>query len=165
MLTDAVRIALGRMGREVVRKSKRNLSTKKRRKVASGKFVTSKIDNSGELSRSIEYKTSRGNLTFEMAEYGKYVDEGREPGSYAPPQVIEKWIKKKPIRLRDKGGRFMKQTPQAMKALAFLINRGIHDNGILPTRFFSKPFEAELRAMGKRVPEAINKELDKYFKA
>jgi hypothetical protein len=65
--------------------------------------------------------------------------------------------------LRDKKGRFAKQTPTAMKSLSFLINRGIHDNGILPTKFFTKPFEAEWRAMQKRVPEAIERELNVFF--
>jgi len=163
MLTDAVRIALGRMGREVVRKAKRNLSTRKRRKVASGRYITSQIDSSGVLSKSLDYKSARGKLTFSMAQYGLYVDEGRKKGKYAPPKAIEDWIKKKPIRLRDKKGRFMQQTPKAMKSLAFLINRGIHDNGILPTRFFSKPLEAEIRALDKRLPEALYKDLDTYF--
>ncbi len=164
MLTDAVNIALGRMGREVVRKSKRNLLVKKLRRTASGKRVTSKIDNTGELVRSLKYKVSRGTLKFEMAEYGEWVDEGRKPGKYAPPQVIEKWVKRKPVRLRDKQGRFMKQTPKAMKSLAFLINRGIHDYGIRPTKFFSKPFNFEFNKMGKRVPEAIDRNIKTIFK-
>lgn len=163
MLSDAVNIALGRMGREVVRKSKRNLSTKKRRRVASGKQVTSKIDNTGELSGSMKYKLSRGTLTFEMVDYGEYVDEGRKPGKYAPPQVIEEWVKSKPVRLRDKKGRFMRQTPKAMQSLAFLINRGIHDYGIRPTKFFSKPFNFEYNKMGKRIPEAIDRNIKTLF--
>ena len=164
MLTDAVRIQLGRMGRETIRKAQKNLSTRRRRKVASGRFVTSQIDNSGRLSKSMKYKSARGKLTFEMAEYGLYVDEGRKPGKYAPPKAIEEWIKSKPIRLRDlKSGKFMKQTKKAMQSLAFLINRGIHDNGILPTKFFTKALNSEIKRLEKTLPEALEKEIDTYF--
>lgn len=164
MLTDAIRIALGRMGRETIRKAQRNLSSRKSRKVASGRTITSKIDNSGKLSASLKYEQRAGKLTFQMAEYGLYVDEGRKPGKYVPPKVIEEWIKSKPIRLRDlKTGRFMQQTPQAMKSLAFLINRGIHDNGILPTKFFSKPLEQEIKRLDNTMPEALYKDIETSF--
>ena len=163
MLTDAVKIALGRMGRETVRKSKRNLAVRKRRKTASGRFVTSQIDSSGKLSASIKHKVSRGKLSFEMLYYGLYVDEGRKPGKYAPVDVIRGWVKNKPVKLRDKLGRFIKISEKNINSVAFLINRGIHDNGILPTRFFSKPLEAEYRAMQKRLDEDFEKEIDTYF--
>jgi len=86
------------------------------------------------LYNSIKYNVSSdGDISFEYAEEGKYVESGRRRGARFPPPVpILKWIKIKGIKGRDtKTGRFIKD-----KALVFLFQRAISRDGIEPVPFF-----------------------------
>ena len=76
--------------------------------------MTSKINNSGRLSKSLKSSVQRQKLVIEMAEYGLYVDEGRRPGKFPPVDKIKEWIKSKPIKPRDKNGRFMAIRPSTI---------------------------------------------------
>ncbi len=156
-------VAFNQMGKNVVKQSRKNLSQKRTRKTSSGRRLTSKIDNTGTLSKSMKYSMYKGSLTFEMAEHGLYVDLGRKAGKYAPVDKIEKWVKQKPVNPRDKNGRFIRKTPATMKSLAFLLNRAIYRYGITPTYFFTKPFDAEFKKLEKKLPKAIEEDIDIYF--
>ena len=66
-----------------------------------------------------------------------------------PSKAFDKWSIRKGIAPRDKKGKFIKR-----KSLNFLIARSIYNNGIKPSLFFTKPFEAAF----KRLPDdLINK--------
>ena len=101
---------------------------------------------------------SAGTLTvrFKMAAYGVFVDKGvsgtKVKRSYLdrdgktksspfkfttkqpPTSIIEKWIKRKGLKGRDKKGRFITH-----KSLSFLIARSIKSKGIQGISFFQKP--------------------------
>ncbi len=49
------------------------------------------------------------------------LEDGRKPGKFAPPEVIEKWIDDKPVALRE----------ISKKSLAFLINKSLKEKGSL----------------------------------
>jgi hypothetical protein len=63
---------------------------------------------------------------------------------------IEKWVKKKNLRLRDEKGRFTKGT---YRTIAQIVAGNIYNRGIKPTMFFTKPFEAAF----KRLPDDLIK--------
>lgn len=63
------------------------------------------------------------------AKYAGYSDKGRGPGKMPPIAPIESWIKVKPVKLRDKRGKFKKRTPAAIRSAAFLIARKIGKEG------------------------------------
>ena len=119
----------------VVRLAKINVGKTYTAKNSRGKSYKKRIDNSGNLRKSItsELKTttkdgrfSKGFIIFKMLEYGFNVDKGRRAGKGVPPQVLIDWIKKKPLRIRDlKTGSFVKQTESRVKGLAYVINRKI----------------------------------------
>lgn len=52
--------------------------------------------------------------------YITVLEDGRKPGKFAPPQVIERWINDKPI-----------VSPIPTKSLVFLINRKLKEEGSL----------------------------------
>ena len=156
-------VALNQMGKNVVRLSRKNLDEKTTKITGSGRRLTSKINNSGALSRSINAKANKNGLEINMAEYGLYVDEGRKKGKYAPPLAILKWVYTKKIKPRDKKGRFMQQSVENMNRLAFLLNQGIKLNGIKATNFFSDPFDAEIIKLQKKIPAAMEADIDTYF--
>lgn len=77
--------------------------------------ITTDIDIDGELI----------NLTIELNDYWKYVDNGRNKGKFPPSNAIEKWIKDKNIVPRaDKNGKLPTQ-----KQLIYLIGRKISREG------------------------------------
>lgn len=89
---------------------------------------------SGELIASVNSKvTVNGNeyaIELNLEDYWYYVENGRKPGKFPPPDKILQWIKMKPI------------LPQPMangklpteKQLAFLIGRKIANEGFEGTK-------------------------------
>ena len=130
-------------------------------------------DTSGKLSNSIkgdvkEMSNSIG-VYFEMEPYGNFQDKGVSgvkrkfdtPYSYKtkmpPPSKLDKWIVRKGIAPRSKG-KFTGRTVSAVgfkKSIQFLVARSIFYNGIKPSLFFTRPFEAAY----KTLPDTL---IDKY---
>lgn len=123
-------------------------------------------DSTGKLSNSIkgevkEMPNSIG-VYFEMEPYGNFQDKGVSgtqkkfdtPYSYKskmpPPSAFDKWIVRKGIAPRSATGKF-----QSRKGLQFAIAKSIFRNGIKPSLFFTKPFEAAY----KTLPDTL---IDKY---
>ena len=76
-----------------------------------------------------------------------------------PSKVFEQWVKNKGIKGRDKKGRFI-----TTKSLTFLIARGIFNNGIKPSLFFTKPFENEYKKLSNDLVEAFGLDIDEFLK-
>ena len=97
---------------------------------------------------------------FRMEQYGQFMDEGvkgafpnmvkngkqKAPNSRfmftnkrPPAGPIAEWAKKRGIRLRNEKGKFKKGN---YKTLGFIIANRIYAQGIKPTLFFTKPYEA-----------------------
>lgn len=86
----------------------------------------------GDLIRSIkpieiEFSNNKMSGSISLASYWKYVEYGRRPGKFPPPNKILDWIKIKPVIPRPVNG--IKPTE---KQLAFLISRKIARDGIKP---------------------------------
>jgi hypothetical protein len=84
-----------------------------------------------------------------------------------PAKAFDKWIVRKGLAPRDKSGKFITR-----KSLGFLIARGVFRNGIKPSLFFTKPFEAAYKnlpqdlveAYGLEAIELFNQQLDNIIK-
>lgn len=123
-------------------------------------------DTSGKLSSSIKGEVKQMpnsiGVYFEMEAYGNFQDKGVSgtqrkfdtPYSYKskmpPPSAFDKWIVKKGIAPRSTSGKF-----QSRKGLQFAIAKSVFRNGIKPSLFFTKPFEAAY----KTLPDTL---IDKY---
>lgn len=84
----------------------------------------------GDLIRSIkpieiQFETNKYSGSISLVNYWKYVEYGRRPGKFPPPNKILDWIKIKPVIPRPVNG--IKPTE---KQLAFLISRKIARDGI-----------------------------------
>jgi ribosomal protein S17E len=120
--------------------------------------------SSGNLKNSITgYVKESANsiqITFEMEPYGAFIDQGvsgkkkkyNTEFSYTdkmpPPSKLDKWIVRKGIAPRKEGGQFASR-----KSLQFLIARSIYMNGIKPSLFFTKPFEAAFKKLPNELVE------------
>lgn len=117
------------------------------------------------------FKTGNFALEFDLGKYGEFQDKGVSgkkkkydtPFSYKskmpPSKVFEQWVKNKGIKGRDKKGRFI-----TTKSLTFLIARGIFNNGIKPSLFFTKPFENEYKKLSNDLVEAFGLDIDEFLK-
>jgi hypothetical protein len=152
MEKSEVQKALERFRDHVVSISKRNLTNKQ-------KNSSKKLYNS--IQGRVKANPNSFELEFSMEDYGVFQDAGvsgtkknyNTPYSYKskmpPVKAFDKWLVRKGIAPRDKG----KFTSR--KSLAFLIARSVYRNGIKPSLFFTKPFEAAY----KNLPQEL---IDKY---
>lgn len=164
-MSDNVKNILNNFGENVTRLAKINIGATR---VVNGK--RRRIDNSGKLRNSIDYNllVSKNETSFEfsieMEDYGEWVDKGRKPGKGIPPRELFKWIKSKPIRVRDLETRsFVKQTESRIKSLAFLINRKIKKEGIAATNFLSEPFQKEFKDLPRELQEAFALDVEEFI--
>ena len=152
---------LNSFGKQIVKQAKENLSA---------------ADKKGALANSIDFFVIKkgGSITvrFKMNSYGAFVDKGvsgtktkrsykdykgktkSSPFKYKakqpPSGIIEKWIKKKGLKGRDKKGRFITH-----KSLSFLIARSIKKKGIQGISFFQKPLMLGMKQFSSKFGKAI----------
>lgn len=117
-------------------------------------------------------------ISFEMEDYGFYQDQGvsgkkqryNTPFSYKdkmpPPNKLDKWIVRKGIAPRGKGGKFKGRSIDSVgfkKSIQFLIARSIYMNGIKPSLFFTKPFEAAFKKFPDELVEKYGLDMLQLF--
>jgi hypothetical protein len=73
---------------------------------------------------------------------------------------LEKWAKRRNIRLRDEKGKFKKGN---YKSIAQVIARNIYARGIAPSLFFTKPFEAAFKNLPDDLVEVFGLEAVEMF--
>jgi hypothetical protein len=105
-----------------------------------------------------------------MEDYGVFQDAGvsgtkkkyNTPYSYKskmpPVKAFDKWIVRKGLAPRRSGGQFASR-----KSLAFLIARSVFRNGIKPSLFFTKPFEAAYKNLPQELVEVYGLDAIKLF--
>jgi len=170
MQKDEVQKVLDRFRDHVVSVSKRNLTN-------SQKNSSKKLYNS--IKGEVKAMPNSISIQFSMEDYGAFQDAGvsgtkkkyNTPYSYKskmpPSKAFDKWITRKGLAPRDKSGKFTKR-----KSLAFLIARSIYRNGIKPSLFFTKPFEAAYKNLPEELVEAygldaielFNQQIDEIIK-
>jgi hypothetical protein len=79
------------------------------------------MHTTGHAEDSLFYRITENSLIIGSTwAYIRVLEDGRKPGKFAPPEVIEKWIDDKPLG-----------TDIPRKSLAFLINRKLKEEGSL----------------------------------
>jgi len=154
---------LNRFSKYVIQQSRTNLTKGKK-------------NSSKDLYNSLDYDLTVGPnsfaLSFLMEEYGIYQDKGvsgkkvkyNTPFSYKdkmpPPSKLDKWIVRKGLKgIRDKKGKFISR-----KSLQFMIARGIFNNGIKPSLFFTKPFERAFKRLDADIIKAYELDVEELLK-
>ena len=155
---------------EVLNASKRELGTRRIGKNRNYGVATR------TLQKSLKYKIRYGKFGIssielyasgKSAKYANFVHWGVNgtrkkrgaPYSYTnkqpPTSAVLKWMKAKPIRMRDEKGSFVKQTPQRLKSAAFLIARGIKRNGVPGVFYFEKGYNHAIKKKKAILEEAV----------
>jgi hypothetical protein len=130
----------------VVERAQSNLRIKRR---VRGKIVNRV--SSGNLLNSLIYKIKvrYGKPTIDFTvdndaagQYADVIEFGRKPNSRMPPvSAIEKWIRMKPLKLRNRQGEFIKSTESAIKAAAYNIARSIGKKGIEGINYYGEAID------------------------
>ena len=161
MLDRFVRDELNKFAKYVIQQARTNLT--KRRKNVSRELYDS-------LNFNIEENNGKTSLSFEMEDYGKFQDKGvsgkekkyNTPYKYTdkmpPTRAFDKWVIRKGIAPRGKGGTFAKR-----QSLKFLIARSIYKKGIRPSMFFTKPFEEAFKRLPDELVEAYSIGIEKQI--
>lgn len=152
---------------EVINRSRNALTQKKK-------------NTSKDLYNSLSYDlkvSSKGSfsLSFEMEEYGKFIDKGvkgrdsstKAPNSpyrfknkMPPTKDLDKWVVRKGIKgVRNKKGQFIKR-----ESIKFAIAKSIQKHGIETSNFFSKPFENAFKRLPDDLIEAYALEVEYFLK-
>ena len=153
--------------------------TRRARMVASGKLQDSiQYDLSVKQNRDAKGRFASGNnatLSFEMEEYGKYLDEGvsgvkyKVPGGSRfgytnkrpPVDSIRDWMDQRNFRLRDlKTGKFIPSSEEGFKSAAFAISKKIYERGLPKTMFFQTPFQLEYEQLPDEIVKAFADDLE-----
>jgi len=101
----------------------------------SNKVASGKLKNSVTVTSSQNAGVSE--LQVMMEEYSQWVQSGRLPGKkFIPVGEIEKWIKERGLKGRDKTGKFITN-----RSFAFAITRNINKFGIRPSNFIDVSLE------------------------
>lgn len=168
MINDYLETYLMSLGKQVMNRAKAGLQ---------------KAGKQGDLENSIQWtlkRTADGYEVFwSMNYYGAFIDKGvsgneikrsftnyqgltlASPGTgyttkQPPPEPLEKWIKMKGLKGRDKkSGRYISH-----RSLAFLIGRKIKRDGIPSIMFFQKPLGLAMKGFESQVKVAMSKDLE-----
>lgn len=114
---------------------------------------------SGVLADTVRYLVTRDSTEYavdlSLASYWQYVEYGRRPGKFPPPDKILEWVRIKPVLPRPlESGKLPTE-----KQLAFLIGRKIAREGIAPTPALTTATEITFDEFLGRIGEAISADL------
>jgi len=153
---------------KVIEKAQLNLGVvKSYRSKATGKTYRKRLDASKRLRNSLDGEVKvrakdgrfvKGFVSFKMLDYGNIVDKGRKAGkgiSEAGQKSVIEWIKKKPLKLRDADGKFVKLTDARLKGMAYVISRNMKKYGKEPTNFFTDAYTSQEELLFESLQDRI----------
>lgn len=105
---------------------------------------------------SITYNGNKYSASISIASYWKYVEYGRRPGKFPPPNAILDWIKVKPVLPRPMNG----AKPPTEAQLAFLIGRKIARDGIKPGNQFEEALNIVWNRHSSDISNAISEDIN-----
>ena len=109
---------------------------------------------SGNLLNSIDYKVQYDDraiwVELHLEDYYKWVENGRGPGKFPPPDKIMEWIRIKPVIPDDRGGKLPTE-----QQLAYLIGKKIAEEGIEPGNQLHNAMDDIYSQFEEKIDEAI----------
>ena len=170
----SVKQALDKFGKSVIKQSRTQLSKK-------DKNASKKLYNS--LDYNLKVSKNSFELSFEMEDYGKFIDKGVKGvgGTKAdgtkwkqkrvtnndykyktkrpPAKAFSEWTVRRGIAPRNKAGQFTSR-----KGLMFAIANSVYHTGLETTNFFTRPFEVAFKQLPDELVEAYGLQVDELLK-
>lgn len=108
----------------------------------------------------VEYDKSKNEIVVSMADYWRYVNDGRKPGKYVPIKPLMAWIRAKGFNKNKTTGKFEKFN---IKGMAFGISKNIFKFGIAPTYFYDKAFQKFESEFEDETVRALGIDVNNFF--
>lgn len=113
------------------------------------------------IEKIIEVGEDSFSVKISLEDYWKWVEKGRRPGKYPPPEAIKRWVELKPVSPQpDLNGK----TP-SVQQLTFLISRKIATEGTRAQPFFEPAKEQAIRDFSEKIDRAIDEDVSDYILA
>jgi hypothetical protein len=161
-VNDNVKKILDDFGKEVTRVARLNIG---KTKTVNGK--KRRIEYTGKLKASLGYNVDvfPNSFGFDifMEDYGEDVDRGTPTGTQPSVPSLMTWIRKKPARLRDKQGQFIKMSNLRVKSFAESIAWKINKYGTKPTNFLTDPFVKNFKELPDEINEAFGLDVEGFL--
>ena len=110
---------------------------------------------SNSVSYYIEFEGNTFEVSINLKEYWKYVENGRKAGKWPPLNAIKDWVMKKPIIPRPMNNGKL----PTLNQLAFLIQRKIGMEGIEARPLFQMTFQEVMDEFDERIYDAIEQDI------
>lgn len=123
---------------------------------ADGSIATGELYDSFE--KIIEIGEDYFSVKISLADYWTFVNSGRGPGKFPPPNAIRRWIEVKPVSPYPINGK----TP-SVDQLTFLISRKIANEGTPPQPFFQPAVDEALRTFSGAIDKAIEDDVANFI--
>lgn len=158
--------ALRRFADKVVARAKWNLANRKDGRKGPANTKNKTLSDSLGYDLKV-YPSGSVELQFGAEEHWKFVEHGRRPGAkQPPPSVIRKWIKIKPLRIRDLStGKYISKNEKNINSTAYLIGRSISKKGIKPRFFWRDAFAMHYKRLPQEVISAYASDAAKFMRA
>lgn len=168
IFTEDSKKAIEAYGADTVKFAKINIGAKRRYKRSSGRTTSGRIDSTGTLRNSLQYKLKESKNSFVLtvgatgsaAKYADVVESGRRKGKYIPIADLTQWIKKKRIKIKNKDGRFVKQTESAIYWMAKSISKNAKENGIPAKNYLKDASEQAFAKHKANITEALFRDVE-----
>lgn len=110
------------------------------------------------FEKIIEIGEDSYSVKVSLEDYWYYVNNGRGPGKFPPPDKIRNWIEVKPVDIQPLNGK----TP-TVDQLTFLISRKVAKEGTEGNKFFDEAKERTIRDFEMRINLAIEEDVSNYI--
>jgi hypothetical protein len=168
---DEYEALLNEYAATVVERAQSNLRIKRR---VRGKVVNRVA--SGTLLNSLTYKLriryNKPTIDFtvkgDAGRYADVIEYGRkpypgDPTKRPPYKDIMRWIKIKPLKLRNRQGEFIKSTESAIKSAAIAIAKSIGENGIQGINYYQDAINDTWEDYSEQLIQAYAKGVEQRF--
>lgn len=103
------------------------------------------------FEKIIEIGEDSFSVKISVADYGKYVENGRGPGKFPPIDRIREWIEIKPVQIQPG----MNGKTPTVEQVAFLVSRKIAEEGTEAQPFFEPAKEQAIQEFNDAINQAI----------
>jgi len=132
---------------------------------AQREIAVNRKDSTGTLRNSLFYTRTANGLEFSSTtSYWQFIHEGRRRGGRMPPvdRIVE-WMRQKPVRLRDSGGRYLANDESRIRGVAFVIARSIAERGQRPFPFYDNVMNDVVNRRVAELDETLKLELEQLM--
>lgn len=120
---------------------------------------------SAQTAAQIRVEGRMLNWGVSMPSYLQYKISGRKKGKGIPVRKMDAWIRKKNIKPKGAGNRFIKNSEKNRKAMGFMMNRKIKYFGIEPFNFVRIAKETTEDIYRPKIRKAIAQDIIKQLNA